>query len=111
MTLDEKTTILRLPLHPGRLPEDLPLFEIRETPSHYLLRLDIESLFGQGISIELGEETLILCGKRIDPHDFNKKRITLRVDSHRPALTAHYREGILIIALPKSDPRVGHHAP
>jgi HSP20 family molecular chaperone IbpA len=80
------------------------LFDVQETPSHYFLRLDVHSVPGSEIILDISGETLTLRGEG-DPCDRGAaKRISLRVDSGHPAASASFRSGILIIALPKIAP-------
>lgn len=83
---------------------DLLLFDVQETPSHYLLRLDVHSVLGNEIILDISGETLTVreCATSIEQNP--AKRITLRVDSHQPAVSASYRAGVLLIALPKNAP-------
>ena len=93
--------MVRIPLNPDTLSKERLLFDVQETPSHYLLRLDVHSVLGNEISLDISGETLTLKDRPSAKGGSAVKRITLRVDSHYPAVSASYRGGLLIIALPK----------
>lgn len=81
----------------------LPLFDIRETPSHYLLTLNLKRNMGSEIEIELTEGELLISGRGNCLLPGEIPRVSLRVYSEDLALSASYREGYLMIAVPKSQ--------
>jgi HSP20 family molecular chaperone IbpA len=79
----------------------LPLFDIRETDTHYLLTLNLKGTVGSEIQIELTEAELLISGRgrRLPAGEIPK--VSLRVYSEEIDLSARYRDGYLMIAMPK----------
>jgi HSP20 family molecular chaperone IbpA len=78
-----------------------PLFNILETPSHYMLSLNVSGTLGDQVDIELTDEELVIMGKGPKCKWNEAPSVTLKSKSGPLALAAHYRDGILMIALPK----------
>jgi HSP20 family molecular chaperone IbpA len=96
----DEDRILRMRLLPIPDSQEPPLVDVEETPSHYLLTLDVRRMLGNEITIELSDELLLLRSILRDSEP-SLKRVSLRVDSGHHSLAAHYRNGQLRIALPK----------
>jgi HSP20 family molecular chaperone IbpA len=89
----------------------LPLFDIRESPTHYFLTLNLGGNLGSEIEIELTEVELLISsrGRFLPPGGIPK--VALRVHSEFIDLSAHYRDGFLMIAMPKALHEESHQAP
>ena len=82
------------------------LFDIAETPSHYLVSLSITDTIGEEVSVELTSDELVIRDHGVlSPEQGRKnlKNITLKSETNGYALAAYYRNGMLFIALPKKN--------
>ena len=102
-----------------------PHFEVRETPTHIQLALDVPGVKLEDIKAELvnGGRVLHLSGTRkvragssFEETTFDK-RFSLGKDVDASKLTAHLADGVLTLTAPKNEPRaqeiviVRGHAP
>ena len=102
-----------------------PHFEVRETPTHIQLALDVPGVKLEDIKAELvnGGRVLHLSGTRkvragstFEEAKFDK-RFSLGKDVDASELTAHLADGVLTLTAPKSEPKtqeisiVQGHAP
>ena len=102
-----------------------PHFEVRETPTHIQLALDVPGVKLEDIKAELvnGGRVLHLSGSRkvragcsFEEAKFDK-RFSLGKDVDASELTAHLADGVLTLTAPKSEPKtqeisiVQGHAP
>ncbi|EJK53187.1 hypothetical protein THAOC_27430, partial [Thalassiosira oceanica] len=102
-----------------------PHFQVRETPTHIQLALDVPGVKLEDIKAELvnGGRVLHLSGSRkvgtgssFEEAKF-EKRLSLGKDVDAPKLTAHLADGVLTLTAPKSEPKsqeiaiVRGHAP
>jgi HSP20 family molecular chaperone IbpA len=80
----------------------LPLFDIRETRTHYLLTLNLKKTMGNDIEVRLTEGELLISGRGRSLLPDEIPKVSLRVYSEDIDLSARYRGGYLIIAMPKA---------
>ena len=86
----------------GSLLTDLTLIDLKETPSYFLLKIDVNSVIASEISIELTHRTLVLRENSLASPSA-KKRVSIQVDSDRTPLNATYRNGVLWIRILKQS--------
>jgi len=83
----------------------IPYFDIRETPSHYMLSLSVARDLGEKVEIELTEDELIIKGKGALNYKTAHPHVSLKINSESKSIAAHYQNGLLTIALPKNISR------
>jgi HSP20 family molecular chaperone IbpA len=84
-------------------PLDIPLFDIQESDSHYLLAVDLPSLPPLGTSVEVkGDELKVLTGQKSAMNDMIENTILRCRSGHHSGIRAQYRDGVLWIMLPKN---------
>jgi hypothetical protein len=91
---------------PAALPE-IPVFELVETDSHYLLTLDLPSAPVQGAEIELqGNELRVLMnsGPAADVEGGGDPGVLFRCKTLGKRVKAVYYRGALWLSLPKAGP-------
>ncbi len=80
----------------------IPYFDIRETPSHYMLSLSVARELGEKVEIELTEDELIIKGQGALNYRSAHPQVSLKINSESKSIAAHYQNGLLTIALPKN---------
>jgi|GEM_PF-6794338 len=78
----------------------LSVLEIRETESHYMIRMNITETLGDGVEVELNSDELVILG-RSDSKAGAASGLILRARPGESKLSAHFRDGFLWISLPK----------
>ena len=101
MDLISAKTALRPALENEDTRISFPFFDVKETPSHYMLCLDVSTALGEEVEIELNDDELILTGRGPPNTGTQVPRVSLKVNSEKFAVAAHYHDGRLTIALPK----------
>jgi len=80
-----------------------PIFDVEESETHYVLCLDGRFIQGTEIDIELIDGELVIRG-RGDTREGDKISVKdVVVRSHGQNVATQYRDGLLIIALPKEN--------
>ncbi len=82
----------------------LTIFDVKDTPSHMMVRLHVKPTLGQFIEIELTDDHLVITGRGRQIKINETPSVYLKVRSDQFALAARYLDGDLIIALPKHLP-------
>jgi HSP20 family molecular chaperone IbpA len=78
-----------------------PNLDISETKSHYVLRVDVTSLLGANVDIELTADDLIISSRGARRSANSNPTLSLKVNSLDQVIAARYSHGFLEIALPK----------
>ena len=74
-----------------------------ETPSHHLVRFDMPEFLGDHVSVEILGDELVVKGRDSSRKGAEDREVSLKLDTDRPGVFARYRDGVLIVALPKAD--------
>lgn len=74
-----------------------------ETPSHYLVRFDMPEFLGDDVRVEIRNGELVVRGRDRWEDEDSARHVSLRLDADRQGVFARYKDGILIVALPKAD--------
>lgn len=99
-----------------------PTCDIRETKEHYLVSFDMPGVKKNDIKVEVNENQLMISGERNQEYKANEEEGFLRhermyghfqrtfvlpgtIDSEK--IEAHYEDGVLNIALPKTEKAKG----
>ncbi len=91
------------PLNLRNLDETCPVLEVNETRTHFLFRIDVNSMLGDDILIELNQKELTLTENTLETrHPLQRKRVSVNVDSDQRILNAHYTNGFLLIRIEKT---------
>lgn len=85
-----------------------PIFDVEESATHYVLCLDGRVLLGSEIDIELIGDELVIQGKGNADYGngFSPRDVVVR--SHGQSIATQYRDGLLIIAVPKTTSSICH---
>lgn len=85
-----------------------PIFDIEESSTHYVLCLDGRFIKGNEIDIELIDGELVIRGRGMVniENGFSPKNVIVR--SRGLSITTQYRDGLLMIALPKEGSVLWH---
>ena len=97
----------------GKLIPSFPQTTIQETRNRYLVTIDAKSFSPKDLTVSVDDNTLIIEGRRQSTeHEPEGRRAarsfkrTLRFPHHlSERITARYRNGKLIIHIPKQRPR------
>lgn len=83
-------------------------YDVEETKDHYLISLDMPGVKKEDLNIEVKENTLTVSGERKsswkDEKSYGKVRrtFTLPENADFEKIEAHYQDGVLEIAVPKT---------
>ena len=85
-----------------------PIFDVEESDTHYVLCLDGRVILGSEIEIELVDDELIIQGRgdKDIANGFSPKDLVVR--SHGQSIATQYRDGLLIITIPKNKQKICH---
>jgi HSP20 family protein len=78
-----------------------PSADVEETPTHFLLTLDVPGVPRDDLKIEVREDQLSITGKRRGEAFQRAFRLPAQVDAH--GIEAELRDGVLTVALPKAE--------
>jgi HSP20 family molecular chaperone IbpA len=80
-----------------------PIFDVEESSTHYVLCLDGRVILGDEIDIELIDGEIVIQGKGKVSNDIDFSPKSVIVRSHGHSIATQYRDGLLMIALPKKS--------
>ncbi len=85
-----------------------PIFDVEEGDTHYVLSIDGRFITGNVIDIELLDDQLVIKGdgSKDNGNGFSPKDVIVR--SHGRNIATQYRDGLLLVAIPKDTLKVIH---
>lgn len=79
--------------------------DVQETEDHYLLSFDLPGVRKQDLKVEIKDHQLMISGERRDKKF--QRIFTLPATINADKVEAHYEDGVLNIALPKTEKAKG----
>lgn len=85
---------------------DANLFErsivgFSETVSHYLVKFEMPEFLGDDVTVEVTNDELIVRGRDRHKNAGGPRAVSLRLETEQSGVLARFRDGILVVALPK----------
>ncbi|MGH7961088.1 MAG: Hsp20/alpha crystallin family protein [Candidatus Binatia bacterium] len=102
----------------GRASEEWPQLDLYETPTAFVLEVDLPGVKKQEVSVEVKDDYLVLQGRRSAEQAHLKgnlyrherrsgqfvRRLRLPASVDREQIRAEFRNGVLRVTLPKTQP-------
>jgi len=96
-----------------------PLMYVKDTGKEFLLEVELPGILKENVSIELTEDTVEITGTRkeeedVDDHEYLRReriysswirKLTLPEEIVEQKAQASYEDGVLILVLPKKEPK------
>ena len=83
-------------------PAFRPVVDVEETETHFMVSLDVPGVSKKDITIELRDNELLISGER-KSHGKFQRVLTLPTGIETDKIEAEHRDGVLTVALPKSE--------
>lgn len=85
-----------------------PIFDVEEGDTHYVLCMDGRVFFGTEIDIELIHDEIVIKGVGDAGYDDGRSPKDVIVRSNGMVISTHYKDGLLMVALPKKSVKLRH---